>query len=439
MSVILFAINTSLSHFYSTFWLSRQLKQKGHRIIYLGASDESVREEVKKYRDLVESRGFEFAELEFNELLSRKENDLFGRKDIFLFQMEVFQKLICEYKPDAVFLDAFLSDLAIILNKFNLRVVILQTMLCLDRGPFVPPINSNYIPKKKGLREYWQIQWEWRKLFFRRSLKNLLATIYLLGDDLNSQLRRIAKEGGLASGQIFRKRPFTIGIKKMPELLLSAKELDFERASTPDNYFFIGPMIDMAREEHSEPAFDSFFQSLSCRVYDKLVYCSLGTMATEHNDHCISFFQKVIDVFTNRPDDVLILSIGRIDKSRLVSKATNIHIFTSVPQIRVLKAANLMLTAAGINSITECMLLGVPIIVYPLNPEWDQNGNAARVVYHHIGVRGDLSGDTVAEIDRKLKFVLSDRKIKENVRRMQEVLVKKNVSPGSIDTVESLL
>jgi UDP:flavonoid glycosyltransferase YjiC (YdhE family) len=437
---LIFAINTSLSHFHSTFWLAGQLKQRGHRIIYFAASDESVKEIFSKYRDLIESRGFEFLQMDVSKIISVKENDLLRRKNIFTFRTNGFGELIAKYKPDVVFLDSLLAEYAIILHRFHLKIVMVQTMLCLDKAPFIPPANSNFIPLKKGISSFIRTEWEWNRLFLKKWIGKCLLKIYFLGADPASQLTRMARANRFDLRNVYAKRPFTFGIKDVPELILSAQDLDLPRSSLPSSYHFIGPAVDMARDESLHTEFNSFIASMPFRKYEKVIYCSLGTMAPEHNSHCLSFFIKVISIFSRRPRQLLILSAGNLTGNKVFDRVPDhIRVFSTVSQISLLKESDLMLTSAGINSITECMLMGVPLIVFPLSPEWDQNGNAARVVYHGIGLRGDIKRDTEDGIEQKIDLLLSDKNIAANVKRLQMVLQKKNMSRQSIDLTESLI
>jgi zeaxanthin glucosyltransferase len=48
----------------------------------------------------------------------------------------------------------------------------------------------------------------------------------------------------------------------------------------------------------------------------------------------------------------------------------------------------MVINHGGMNTIYECIMAEKPMIVFPLSLKTDQNGNAARVVFHEIGVRG---------------------------------------------------
>src|SRR6185312_13746791 len=68
----------------------------------------------------------------------------------------------------------------------------------------------------------------------------------------------------------------------------------------------------------------------------------------------------------------------------------------------VLSRADVFITHGGINSVHDAIRHKVPMIVYPLDPTYDQNGNSSRVVYHKLGLRGDLDKDSVNDIREKI-------------------------------------
>jgi UDP:flavonoid glycosyltransferase YjiC (YdhE family) len=61
------------------------------------------------------------------------------------------------------------------------------------------------------------------------------------------------------------------------------------------------------------------------------------------------------------------------------------------------------------NSIHDAIRFKVPMIVYPVDPTFDQLGNSSRVVYNGLGLRGDLDLDTVDDMRAKLKEVFENR------------------------------
>jgi UDP:flavonoid glycosyltransferase YjiC (YdhE family) len=99
----------------------------------------------------------------------------------------------------------------------------------------------------------------------------------------------------------------------------------------------------------------------------------------------------------------------------------NIFILQSVPQLLVLSWTDVFITHGGLNSIKESVYAEVPMLVYPVIPQTDLNGNAARVVYHKLGLNGNLEQDTAEDIQNKIEELLSNSEYKTNIRKLKEI------------------
>jgi UDP:flavonoid glycosyltransferase YjiC (YdhE family) len=64
--------------------------------------------------------------------------------------------------------------------------------------------------------------------------------------------------------------------------------------------------------------------------------------------------------------------------------------------------ADVFVTHGGMNSIHDAIRFKVPMIVYPIEMNYDQPGNSSRVVYYKLGLRGDLDSETVEGLKRKI-------------------------------------
>ncbi len=77
-----------------------------------------------------------------------------------------------------------------------------------------------------------------------------------------------------------------------------------------------------------------------------------------------------------------------------------------------------MVTHGGINTIDECVTHGVPMLVYS-GGETDMSGNAARVVYHGLGIAGDGRRDGVGDIRSHIDRLLMNPDFANNVERLR--------------------
>ena len=95
-----------------------------------------------------------------------------------------------------------------------------------------------------------------------------------------------------------------------------------------------------------------------------------------------AFCHKCIKSFRNK-DVSVILSTGKVDPAELGTLPDNIYARSFVSQLDILKHADLFITHGGMNSVSEAMYFGTPMLVIPLLN--DQPINAAQVERLKIG------------------------------------------------------
>ena len=211
-----------------------------------------------------------------------------------------------------------------------------------------------------------------------------------------------------------QKKYYWIDDGTLDKLVLSSPCVDFPR-STRVNIFHVGLMVDLNRAK-STINWDIFGER-------PIVYCSLGTQVHKDTDRAVTFFSKLISVFSSRSDVSLIVSMSAELRHRLSHGLTrNIHLMEDAPQLDMLKRCEFMITHGGLGSVKECIRLAVPMLVFPLNPKVDQAGNAARVHYHKIGLRGDMNQSARA-ISDLVEAMLTDQSFKRNIVRMQRTII----------------
>lgn len=185
-----------------------------------------------------------------------------------------------------------------------------------------------------------------------------------------------------------------------------------------DRFFFLGPSVYERQEED--------FPQLSGLV----VYVSLGTIL-KGKTH---FFRACIDAFRDT-DCTLVLSAGaEFDPASLGQLPSNVILRNRVPQIRVLQQASLFITHGGLNSLSEAMALGVPMLVIPFVS--DQPVNARQVeqlglgkVLHPKAVSAETIKDCAASL-------LADESVRENLRSIQETIRRSPGNSGAVAIIE---
>ena len=194
----------------------------------------------------------------------------------------------------------------------------------------------------------------------------------------------------------------------------------YEEDFPEQHYKFLGPSL----YERQKQEFD--FSKGSRPV----IYISLGTVMTGSR----RFFRTCLEAFREENVDV-ILSVGTTFPIRkLRNVPPNVHIYSSVPQVEVLKMADVFVTHGGMNSVSEALAAGVPMALLPLVS--DQPVNARQM--EKLGVGKVLDYDSLSpEILREAVFSLAaDPQIWKNLRTVQNWIAD---APGNRGGAEEIL
>src|SRR5450755_177345 len=148
------------------------------------------------------------------------------------------------------------------------------------------------------------------------------------------------------------------------------------------------------------------------------IYISLGTLFNQQND----FYRQCFQAFANNEHQV-ILSIGRYSSvEQLGTIPKNFIVRRFVPQLDILQRASLFITHGGMNSASEALYYGVPLLVIP--QATDQHYVAKRVEQSGAGLRLDrkkvtsaLLSHTATKILTNSHFVQGSKKIGESFRQ----------------------
>ena len=193
-------------------------------------------------------------------------------------------------------------------------------------------------------------------------------------------------------------------------------EEDFSGAQ----YKFLGPSI----YERKEAEFDLV------KKEKPIIYISLGTVVKG----AVSFFQNCIDAFREEPVEVIISVGQKFDRTKLNNIPQNIHIYPTVPQVSVLEMADVFVTHGGMNSVSEALVSGTPMVVIPFSS--DQPVNAQCVEKLGVGKALDRKLVNKDSLKDAVFSVLKDSQLKSNIAKVQELI---NQAPGNKGGAELIM
>ncbi|HEY7388540.1 MAG TPA: macrolide family glycosyltransferase [Bryobacteraceae bacterium] len=160
--------------------------------------------------------------------------------------------------------------------------------------------------------------------------------------------KKLARNYGIKIGHVMNvvsnPAPLTI--------VYTSRELQPRAELFGSNYLFVGPSI---ADREPDPEFAREMGN------GPVIYISLGTIFNEQTE----FYRVCMEALGGMKQRV-VLSVGRkTDIASLGPLPGNFLVRNWAPQLEVLSRAGLFLTRAGVNSVHEALLYGVPMLLFP--------------------------------------------------------------------------
>jgi len=415
----------------AAFQIADRLKKWGYNLVFIDISD--------VFESQVVARGFEFEVILGDPSLSPhlmdKDNSLLVRvqrlfrsvkRSNVAHYVNAYDVLIEKFKPVVIVLDSRLIENTLLLSKYNIQTLVFQNLICPNKLPGVPPPNSRFIPRH-SLWSHLMTEYLWLRFFVMKTRDRIQDNMH----DRNQGLVRYAVLKELATlidypvkEYIERRRFLNIGIRNVPEFIVHPRELDFPHKE-PVNQFYIGypsGESDVAPSSHSD--ITKYIGSIRSGSDRPLVGCILGNSGDIQLKTYKRDWTKMFEAFKIKSECDFVIFLGNdIEPDSLGICPANIH-FVHYLELSltadITEYFDLLMTHADMNAITNAVHAGVPMLIFPRYNGNDQNGNAARVVYHGLGVQGKLGADSVAKIIERIDHVLGNPLYKSRVLKMKQ-------------------
>jgi zeaxanthin glucosyltransferase len=387
MATIAILADIELSHIFPTFCLAKKLLARGHRVCYVG---------LPEAEDAIRAQGFEFRRLMDDPLLSELINqlgdwvhdnresrlleeqvDLIEKRYLELWlRGETADGLMRELKPDVVLVSWHYYFTALLVRyRYDTPVILLNaSAMDIPRAQACQTVTRTLIEVPGA-----------------SALVDLLLSA-------NVAIKSFADVAAL--------------ILQMPELMLSPKAFELPDAIKDPLVFHAGHEVDLERTE-------SPYDWSPLRSDQPLIYCSFGSRPDLAGDVSRRLIRTVIDAAALRTDWQFVVSLGsKLDAEEFEPAPPHVVLSHWAPQLQMLTRASVMITHAGMNTVKECILHGVPMLALPIRD--DQFSSANRIVHHGLGVRGDITRIAPEELSSMLNRLITDSSFKGRVERMRE-------------------
>lgn len=408
------------SHIIPSFYLYENLKDR-YEIKYLvtnphlgklveefgGEWIEITRYQIggRQEKDMIEEKGYKANWL--NESIAIINNDIYKRR------RNELEKIIISEKPSAIIIDVFNSIDYYVLHKFEAKIKIaffnpmlslynIEGQINIKNELYTRSKSTPNMHKKRGFKE---ILYKWQDIIIRTK-------------------SRVKNEVS------FKERNFTLLFENVPEFILSP--LEFEYCSFKKSYqYYLGLCIIEKKINYEiDNEYEELFEIVKKQrcLSKKIIYCSFGSFYQGNIGEIEVFLRNLILAIRGLDDIVLIVSINKnfIYKLKdIIPIPANVFIFNKVRQLEMLEISDMHISHGGLGSIKESILKEVPMLIYPLDKNFDQITNARRVEKLNIGINGYALQFGSSEILKKqIDVILNSSEYKNTIRKTKLKILK---------------
>lgn len=230
--------------------------------------------------------------------------------------------------------------------------------------------------------------------------------------------RRLSRRYGVPRMQL----PFDI-LDTEGDLVISVAGKMFQPhpETLDDRFHFVGACFE---ERAGDPS-----QALPPLDDRPLIYVSLGTLFNSD----LTFYKSCVEALADGKYQAIISLGKRYEPGTLGAVPSHIHILKYLPQLEVLKRAALFVSHGGMNSTTESLVNGVPLLLAPLRA--DQPYISRRL--EELGAGRRILERDAAGIRKAIDAAMGDPALRERSRELGRALLEAGGARRAADLLQA--
>jgi UDP:flavonoid glycosyltransferase YjiC (YdhE family) len=212
-------------------------------------------------------------------------------------------------------------------------------------------------------------------------------------------------------------------------LLATSQAFDFQADALPDNFRYVGPLLDVPNWSRSlqREAWRAPWSARSSRPR-ALIACSTGAQGQR------DMFQRMIDAMEAVEIDALATAGPNLDVADLRAPK-NVHLIWGAPHDLVMKDVSVVISQGGHGTTIRSLINGLPQLILPMGR--DQAANAARVEAKGAGLQLPPTAPE-ADIAAAVNRLIGEPQFKMSARLLGEA-IKADVDRSSlVDEMEAI-
>lgn len=219
---------------------------------------------------------------------------------------------------------------------------------------------------------------------------------------------------------------------RLATIAQTTREFDFPRSEIPEWFHYVGSLQNQEHRPRVAFPFERL-QSSPPGEQRPLIYASMGTL----QNRLYPTFQKIAEACDGVAAQ-LVISLGGGGRPEDLGELPGQPIVVQhAPQLELIERAALVITHAGMNTVTESIAAGVPMLAIPVTN--DQPAVAARMARAGCGEMLPLKQATVQRLGRAVRRLLSDDRYRIKAQELATANARAGGLQRAVEIVERVV